>query len=104
MLPAVRCVRRRRVRPGRRIILSGATVGAAIGFCGARLSNPGDIALEAIDVKVSRNFDLGRGLTVDGGIQLDGTRIGTELSFRDARLTHAYGTALCLRAIQTGGW
>ncbi|MGQ4425514.1 oxidoreductase, partial [Streptomyces violaceoruber] len=27
-----------------RIILSGATVAAAIGFCGARLSNPGDIA------------------------------------------------------------
>lgn len=61
---------------------------------------PGDIALEAVDVTVSRNFDLGAGLTVSGGIKLDGSRVGTRLSFHDATLTHPTGTALSLRLVQ----
>ncbi|MYT73536.1 MULTISPECIES: oxidoreductase [unclassified Streptomyces] len=83
-----------------KIILSGAKVGAAIGFCGARLDNPGGTALEAVDVTVSRNFDLGLGLTTNGGIELDGTQIGTRLSLHDATLVHPTGTALSLRLVQ----
>lgn len=83
-----------------RIILSGATVSAGIGFCGARLNNAGDVALEAVDVGVTRNLDLGRGLAVVGGVKLDGTHVGTQLSFRDATLAHPDGTALSLRLVQ----
>ncbi|MEV0181782.1 hypothetical protein AB0I54_21170 [Streptomyces sp. NPDC050625] len=37
---------------------------------------------------------------VVGGINLDGSHIGTQLSFRDVTLAHPGGTALSLRLIQ----
>ncbi len=64
------------------------------------LNNAGDVALEAVDVHVTRNFDLARGLAVNGGIKLDGSNIGTQLSFRDITLTHPGETALSLRMAQ----
>lgn len=43
---------------------------------------------------------LGRGLAVTGGIKLDGSNIGTQLSFRDTTLTHSGETDLSLRMTQ----
>ena len=76
----------------------GAIVGGSLDFRGARLSNPGGLALDAEGIQVGGEVrfspDNENRFEADGEMSLLKARIGTDLRFHGARLSNAGGYAL----------
>jgi hypothetical protein len=95
---------------GRRLVLAGAQVSGEVCACttrvgsrvwlhGARIENPGGMALRLAPIDVA--FDiLGERMTVAGGIDLTGAKIGGHLDLKQTRLINAGGTALIAHGVQ----
>lgn len=75
------------------VMLQGAHAGGTCVLDGARLSNPGAVALDAEGIELPSGL-YARGLTADGEVRLPDARIGRRLVLTGARLSNPGGTAL----------
>ncbi|MGW4520539.1 hypothetical protein [Amycolatopsis sp. NPDC004378] len=67
--------------------LSGSKIGGHLDLDGARLGNPGGVALEANEVTVGRGLRMGGGFTADGAVQVANTNVGGRVLLTEAALT-----------------
>lgn len=94
---------------GRRIVLRGARVIGQVRACassalriqlrGAQIENPGDTALLMAPMDVADMFC--NEMTVLGGIDLTGTKVGNHLELRQAHLINPHGVALVTQGLQS---
>ncbi|MGW0734988.1 oxidoreductase [Streptomyces sp. NPDC002851] len=73
--------------------LIGAEISGALRLDGARLDNPGGLALNLSHVTTTSVF-LSDGFTAVGAVRLQGARISDQLTFDGATLRHDSGTAV----------
>ncbi|MFJ7204410.1 hypothetical protein ACIQWR_12855 [Streptomyces sp. NPDC098789] len=85
-----------RLRVEGRLRLYDATVSGSVHLSGARLRNPGGIALGAAGVTVRGGFWCGESFTARGEVRLVGAELRANLSLVGASLDHPGGTALDL--------
>jgi hypothetical protein len=82
--------------------LTEVRVGGGLVLRGARLSDPGGMALDAEGADIGRHLLADGGFTAEGEVALPDARIGGRLDFSGARLTNPGGAALEAEGLEVG--
>jgi hypothetical protein len=85
-----------------RVQLAEARIGGSLLLDGARLENPGGIALNAWGITVEQSMNCGNGFVAHGQVLLGGARIGGTLAFTGSELHHPDGWALEAQSVKVG--
>jgi hypothetical protein len=83
--------------------LSGASIGGNLDLSGARLSNPGGMALLADSVTVAQCVFCRDGFTADGQVRMLSARVGEAFSLEGATLNNPPGDALNATRLEVEG-
>lgn len=85
------------------ISLRAARITGPVSFVGARLANPGRVALRISRATIEGGLFLGDGMTASGEVRLTGARVGRLLALTGAELDHAGAMALYADGLEVDG-